>query len=94
MSQKIEADAVTEAETLPETKTITLRKPVTFATLEYAQITLREPTAGEWEAWDDLTGVAANRKAIATVAGIPEGAVKQFGVRDFNEAMRYLNAFF
>lgn len=79
---------------LPDELTITLRKPVKFGDATYATLELREPTGAEWLVWDKLTGVEANIKAIATVSGLPEGAVRQIGARDLVEAGRFIDHFF
>jgi hypothetical protein len=77
---------------------IALAKPILFPAgangVSYETVDLREPTAAEWEQWDALTGVAANIKAIHVISGLPEGAVKQMGVRDFNRAVAFINRFF
>lgn len=72
---------------------IDLRKPVTFATIVYDKLTLREPTAAEWTVWHKLDGVEADIMAVATVAAIPEKAARMIGARDLLIASRYLGRF-
>jgi hypothetical protein len=83
-----------QVEAIPESLTITLRKPVTFATITYTEIKLREPLGFEWEQWDGLRGAAIVMMAISVIAAIPLPAVKQIGTRDLNEARRYIDNFF
>lgn len=80
-------------QTLPDELIVTLRKPVKIGDVEYAQLVLREPTASEWEQWDGLEGVKADVKAVATVSGVPEIAVKQIGSRDLLTAARFIAGF-
>ncbi|WBO20986.1 phage tail assembly protein [Sphingomonas abietis] len=54
---------------------------------------MREPTADEMMQWDSLSGTAADRKAIAIVAGVPEQVVGKMTARDFNRAARFIGSF-
>lgn len=87
------ATDATTAEDLPETLTITLRKPITFNGVTYETIELREPTADEWAKWDGKTGVEADIIAVSTVAGIPQVVARKLVVRDLLQASRYLGRF-
>jgi hypothetical protein len=78
---------------LPDTLTIELRKPVTVGEITCAELRLREPTAGEIEQWDGLTGINADRKAVSVVAGVPEAIVRQLPAREFYQAARYIGRF-
>ncbi len=89
-----DASAARAEEAIPEELTITFRKEIVHASQTFTHIKLHEPTAGQWEEWDKLEGVAASRKAIATVAAVPEAVIKQMLVRDFRRATDYLNRFF
>ena len=77
----------------PDTLTINLRQPVTFATIEHKAFTVREPTAAQMMEWDKLDGAGADIKAVAIVSGLPEKAVEQIGVRDLLRASRFINDF-
>ena len=77
---------------LPDELIVTLRKPVTLGDT-YTELRLREPTAAEWMQWDKLTGIDADIKAVATVSGVPEAAVRMIGARDLVQAARYLARF-
>ena len=85
--------AGTDPTKLPETLTVELRTPLEFGGETYRQITLREPTAGEWAQWDDKKGVEADILAVSIVAGIPEPVVRKIGSRDLLQASRFLAGF-
>ena len=91
-------DASATAEAQPETLIINLAKPITMGPkdnpLTFSELPLREPTAAEWMQWDKLRGVEADVKAIAIVSGVPEGAIRQLGVRDLQRAAKFLAGFF
>lgn len=74
-------------------KVIELRHPVEFAGQTYTSLTLREPTAAQWQEWDKLEGVEADIKAVATVSGLPLAAVRLVAARDLIAASRYIGAF-
>lgn len=82
-----------EASDIPETLTITFRKPIEHASGQIESITLREPTADEWTHWDGKEGVEADIIAISTVAGIPQVAVRKMAVSDLLKGSRYLARF-
>lgn len=82
-----------DTEQLPDELTITLRKPIEFAGITYTTLQLREPTAAEWAQFDKLSGVEMDVKAVATISGVPEAAVKQIGTRDLIHAARFIARF-
>lgn len=86
-------DNAAAAQELPEELTITLRKPIDFGGASYTEIKLREPTAGEWEKWDKLTGVEADIMAISVVSGTPKQVVAKVGARDLLAASRFIATF-
>jgi hypothetical protein len=75
-------------------KTIVLRKPVTFAKVDYTKLDLREPTAGELskatKAGNDVDTAIA---LISMIAKVPRGAVELICQRDFQEASDFLGSF-
>ena len=90
--------AKTKAPERPETMTIKLRKPITLGdgvdAITYSEMTLREPTAGEWLRWDGLDKVASNLKCVEVVSGWPEIVVKQIPVTEFMQAVDFIADFF
>lgn len=76
----------------PEELIITLRKPVTLGET-YTELRLHEPTAAQMLAWDKLSGVEADIKAVSIVSGLPEPAVRMIGARDLIQAGRYIAGF-
>lgn len=97
MENAIEMD--TDADTaavveIVEEKTITLRKPVTFAKTEYTTLDLREPTAGELsKASKHVGNVDAAIALISLIAKVPRGAVEGLCQRDLQEASDFLGTF-
>lgn len=81
-----------EAETQDEL-VLTLRKPVEHGGMTYTQLTLKEPTAAQWNEWDGKKGVDADITAISVVAGIPSQAVAKIGARDLITASRFIARF-
>ena len=81
------------ADEQPDELVIVLRKPVKLADIVYDKLELREPTAAQWEQWDDLDGVKAEIRAVATVSGLPEAVVKQIGSRDLIKAAKFIASF-
>jgi hypothetical protein len=90
---EITTDTAAPVDDIPESLTITLRKPIEHGGLTYETIQLREPTADEWARWDGKSGVEADIIAVSTVAGIPQAAVRKLTVRDLLQASRYLGRF-
>jgi len=75
-------------------KTITLRKPVTFAKIEYKTLDLREPTAGELAKATRASGsVDVAISLISMIAKVPRGAVEGMCQRDLQEASDFLGSF-
>jgi hypothetical protein len=79
-----------------EEKVIVLRKPVMLGDVTYAELALREPTAGELSkatrAGGDV-GVDIGISLISQIAKMPRGAVEQLCQRDFQEANDFLGSF-
>ena len=89
----METPSTAVAETIPDEKTITLRKPVELGGITYAELKLREPLASEWSQFDKVLGIEGDILAVAIVAGIPPIAVGKIGARDFKAAARYIASF-
>ena len=66
----------------PAELTITLNPPAKFAGVEYPQLQLREPRAGELIACDDVRGYAWMVRLAAKVSGVPPEAVALVRQRD------------
>jgi len=81
------------ADDIPESLTVTLRKPVSLGDQSYTQLALREPTAAEWQQWSKLEGVEADIMAVSIVSGTPKPVVERIGARDLMTAARYLARF-
>jgi len=62
-----------------------LRKPITFATVTYEELTFREPTALELrKAWAGAESNMAHMLNLAQLcSGVPMRVVEQIGARDF-----------
>lgn len=80
-----------------DTKTITLRTPVSLGSTSYDKLELREPTAAQIvKAQKEMAAngpMASNILLIAEVTGIPKAAVERMGIRDVQEASRFLAGF-
>lgn len=79
-------------------KTITLRKPLTIGTgdgaITYAELALREPTAGELEKASRAdTGVGTMINLVSAIAKIPRSAAEQLSQRDIGEVSDFLSGF-
>jgi hypothetical protein len=81
------------ADDLPDTLTITLRKPVEFAGETYAELHLREPSADELVRMATESGIKGSLFSIFVITGIPLGAIGKIGARDLRRASNYLMAF-
>lgn len=80
--------------TFQEEKSIILRKPVDLGGVTYAQLDLREPTAGELSKANKAgDNVDAAITLISLIAKVPRGAVEQLSQRDFQEANDFLASF-
>jgi hypothetical protein len=81
---------------LQEEKVIVLRKPVVIKDQTYAELALREPTAGELskatKAGGD-SGVDVGISLISQIAKVPCLVVEQLCQRDFQEANDFLGSF-
>jgi hypothetical protein len=84
----------------PETKTMTLRKPLRLSDKDPSpinEITLTEPTAGQMGAMEDerrkSNEVTAGAVFIALNAGISPAHAKRLVSRDFEEALEFLGGF-
>ena len=77
----------------PAELTITLQPPVNFGGIDYGQLQLREPTAGEMIACDDVRGYAWMVKLASKVAAVPAQAVEKVRVSEILEAGEYLLGF-
>ena len=80
-------------DTMPDTRTITLRKPVTFADMTVTKLDLREPRAGEMMRWAGLTGIEAHIAAVSAVSGQPLPVIHQLVARDILDAATYVESF-
>jgi hypothetical protein len=89
-------DEQTQTEVIQDEKVIPLRKPVVLGGVTYAELALREPTAGELSkatrAGGD-NGVDVGISLISQIAKMPRGAVEQLCQRDFQEANDFLGSF-
>lgn len=75
-------------------KTIVLRKAVVLGDVTYAELNLREPTAGELEkASNAATQIGVAISLISLIARIPRGVVEKLGQRDLKEASDFLGSF-
>jgi hypothetical protein len=78
-----------------EALTFSLSRPIEWEGTTYAEISLREPTAGELRtAVGGENAVAIGIKLVAEVAGIPERAIERLGSADFNRATAWLAPFY
>ncbi|WP_374572521.1 phage tail assembly protein [Phenylobacterium sp.] len=85
--------ALTQAQldALPDTLDVPLRKPLEQpdgSLLE--RLSLREPTAGEIEAF---AAKASGIFAVSLISGVPEQVVRQLPAREFKKAEAYLLGF-
>lgn len=75
-------------------KTITLHKPVRLGDVDYTEIKLREPTAGELEkAASAKNNVGAVIELISAVAKVPRKVAEDLCQRDFREADDFFGQF-
>lgn len=88
------------ADAIPETMTLTLRKPVWIGAKQpaddaevYSALVLREPTVGEWLEFEKLPQVPGFAMALALVSGIPLPAIQKIGAGDIRKGMGYLGRF-
>jgi hypothetical protein len=77
-----------------EEKTLVLRKPVVLGSVTYAELNLREPTAGELsKATKAGSNVDTAISLIGLIAKVPRRVVEELCQRDFQEANEYLSGF-
>lgn len=75
-------------------KTITLQKPVKLGDVEYTELKLREPTAGELEkAASAKNNVGAVIEMISLIAKVPRKVAEDLCQRDFREADAFFGTF-
>jgi len=83
---------------MQSTKTISFRVPIVVgdgdAAKTYEAVTLREPTAGEYEAAEKVSGTYGMAAAlIATVSGVPVDVVDQMFESQIDEGEDFLGSF-
>ncbi|MFM0135098.1 phage tail assembly protein [Caballeronia grimmiae] len=83
---------------MSDTKTIQLRKPLTYGKGDQAKtvdaITLREPTAGEYEKAEKAAGVYGLQIAlIALLSGVPVDVIDQMYTSQIDEAADFIGSF-
>lgn len=75
-------------------KTIILQKPVKLGEIEYTELKLREPTAGELEkAANAKNNVGAVIELISVTAKVPRLVAEGLCQRDFKEADTFFGTF-
>lgn len=75
-------------------KTITLRKPFSFGTVEYTEIQLTEPTVGQLRAaYKAGAGMDVMATLTSLVAKIPLKAVDQMSQQDFGDCISFFDQF-
>lgn len=77
----------------PAELVVTFSKPYSIGGVDYSEMRLREPTAGEMIECDDVSGWAMDVKLASLVSGVPEVVVRQLKVRDLLPGTRYLGRF-
>ena len=77
-----------------EEKILVLRKPVSLGGVDYSEIVLREPTAGELsKATRGFQGIDTGIMLISLISKVPKGVVEKMCQRDFQEANDFLASF-
>ena len=82
-----------EIDALPDTLTLSLRKPVTVGEVKYDELTFREPTAGQLENVADLDDIKATIQLLALSAGVLPRVISALPARDFKRAAGFLDSF-
>ena len=78
---------------MEDTKTIVFRTPIKFGSMEYPQIELREPTAGELEkATQTQSSIGTAITLISLVAKIPRKVAELIPSRELAEAADFLGS--
>lgn len=93
MDEQAQPAPAAEAD-LPEVKTFTLRKPLNVGGNIKTELTLREPTAGEFERTAKIGGVSGQIDLISRQTTVPPDLVRGLPVRDFLALSGYLDSFF
>ena len=78
---------------MDETLTLPFAKPIEHGGLSYAQVALREPTAGDLTQTDGLDGYAADVRLVSVIGAMPEAAVRLIPAREFLRATRFIGGF-
>jgi len=83
---------------MSDTKTIQLRKPLSYGKGDQAKtvdsITLREPTAGEYEKAENAAGVYGLQIAlVALLSGVPVDVIDQMYASQIDEAADFIGSF-
>ena len=81
---------------MQEEKTVVLRKPVMLGDVTYAELNLREPTAGELSKATRAGGgnnVDVAISLISQIAEVPITVVGKLSQRDFTEVNDFLGSF-
>lgn len=76
-------------------KTIILINPIEVGGVTYAELVLREPTAGELlkSTSKSASWVETCILLISAIAGVPRGVVEKLCQRDFQECCSFLGSF-
>lgn len=79
---------------IPDELVLELRRPVTFAGVQYDTLRLLEPTAGQLiEAEKGGSPLEQLARLVHLVAAVPRKAVDQMGQRDFQRAADFFALF-
>ena len=92
----IEDPAKTAKPKMPDKKVLVLEFPVTFAGLEYTQLTVRRMKARDFRQLDVLEG-GGNASAIAMAAlicGVDEAVIDELDAVDYMRVQETINDFF
>lgn len=79
---------------LPEVKTFPLRKPLNVGGDIKTELTLREPTAGEFEMAAKTGGVTGQIELISRQTAVPPDLIRTIPSRDFLKMSGYIDSFF
>jgi hypothetical protein len=82
-----------EIDALPDTLTITLKKPITLGATTYEELTFSEPTAGQLEQISKLDTVKATIELLAHCAGVTSGVIRGLTSRQFKQADDFISTF-
>lgn len=76
-----------------ENFTLKLLVPVQLGEVDYTELTLREPTAGELESAVSANNMTTAIKIIAIVSVVPVAVIRLLAQRDFMAANEYIGRF-